>query len=61
MLMVTKIKAVCRTHAVELIQEIVQSHGIKMHETDRYFVATSTMYNVYQVYVSEYESYLIEW
>lgn len=59
MLLIKKVKAICRANAVELIQEIVQSHGIKMHETDRYFVAT--MGYAFQVYVSAYESYLIEW
>lgn len=61
MLLVTKIKTDGRASVRKLIQEILQKHGIDLLETDRYFVATSTMYNVYQVYISEYESYLIEW
>lgn len=35
------INAICRSHAMEVAQEIVQSAGIKMYETDKYSMKVS--------------------
>lgn len=55
------IKATCRTHAVAIMLEVIQSVGIKMNETDRYSITIP--YNAWEIVVDrvDHDLVVIQW
>ena len=55
------INAICRSHAVEVAQEIVQSAGIKMYETDKYSITIP--YDAWEIVVDrvDHDLVVIHW
>lgn len=58
---VQHIKATCRTHAVAIMLEVIQSVGIKMNETDRYSITIP--YNAWEIVVDrvDHDLVVIQW
>lgn len=55
------IKATCRTHAVEMMLEAIQSVGIKMDETDKYSITIP--YDAWEIVVDrvDHDLVVIHW